>query len=54
MIQGTHNAQISQKQDERNLYAIRKTMCPPSYPHNGFVLTHALGNMSWDITCPIV
>ena len=21
-----------------------KTMCPPSYHHNGFVVTHALGH----------
>ena len=36
-------AHISQKQDERNLYAIMKTMCPLGYHHNGFVATHALG-----------
>ena len=24
---------------------IMKTMCPPSYHHNGFVATHALGLM---------
>ena len=41
----THSAQISQKQDERNLYAIMKTMCPPGYHHNGFVATHALGHI---------
>ena len=39
------NAQISQKQDEHNIYAITKTMCPPGYHHNGFVTTHALGHM---------
>ena len=22
-----------------------KTMCPPGYHHNGFVVTHALGHM---------
>ena len=22
-----------------------KTMCPPGYQHNGFVATHALGQM---------
>ena len=43
MIHYTQSAQISQKQDERNLYAIMKTMCPPCYYHNGFVATHALG-----------
>ena len=36
---------ISQKQDEHNIYVILKTMCPPSYHHNGFVATHALGHM---------
>ena len=34
---------ISQKQDERNIYVIMKTMCPAGYHHNGFVATHALG-----------
>ena len=23
-----------------------KTMCPPSYHHNGFVATHALGHIN--------
>ena len=41
----TNSAQISQKQDRRNRYAIIKTMCPPGYYHNGFVATHALGHM---------
>ena len=31
-----------EKQDERNIYVIIKTMCPPGYHHNGFVATHAL------------
>ena len=43
MIHHTQSAQISQKQDERNLYAIMKTMCLPYYYHNDFVATHALG-----------
>ena len=34
MIHDTQSAQISQKQDERNIYAIMKTMCPPGYHHN--------------------
>ena len=38
MIHNTKSAQISQKQDGRNIYAIMKTMCPPGYHHNGFVL----------------
>ena len=24
-----------------------KTMCPPSYHHNGFIVTHALGHMMY-------
>ena len=27
-----------------------KTMCPPSYHHNGFVATHALGHMMYGNT----
>ena len=27
-----------------------KTMCPPSYHHNGFVATHALGHMMYGYT----
>ena len=26
-----------------------KTMCPPGYHHNGFVVTHALGHMMYGI-----
>ena len=48
MIHDTQSAQISQKQDRRNIYAIMKTMlCPPGYHHNGFVATHALGHMMY-------
>ena len=45
----THSAQISQKQDERNIYvyAIMKTMCPPSCHYNSFVAIHALGHMMY-------
>ena len=28
------SVKISQKQDECNIYAIMKTMCPPGYHHN--------------------
>ena len=45
MIHDTQSAQISQKQDGRNIYAIMKTMCPAGYHHNGFVATHALGHI---------
>ena len=38
-------AQMSQKQNGRNIHAIMKTMCPSGYHHNGFVATHALGHM---------
>ena len=27
-----------------------KKMCPPSYHHNGFVATHALGHMMYGYT----
>ena len=53
MIHDTQSAQISQKQDERNIYIyiyiyiIMKTMCPPGYHHNGFVAAHALGHMMY-------
>ena len=50
MIHYTQSAQISQKQDERNIYVIMKTMCPPGYHHNGFVATHALGHMMYGST----
>ena len=29
------------------IYVIMKTMSPPSYHHNGFVATHALGHMMY-------
>ena len=50
MIHDTQSAQISQKQDERNIYAIMKIMCPPGYHHSGFVATHALGHMMYGYT----
>ena len=36
------------------IYAIMKTMCPPSYNHSGFVPTHALGDMKYMSTLCIV
>ena len=45
----TQNAQILQKQDGRNIYAIMKTMCPPGHHRNGFVATHALGHMIYGL-----
>ena len=50
MIHNTQNAQVSQRQDELNIYVIMKTMCPPGYRHNGFVATHALGHMIYSYT----
>ena len=50
MIHDAQSAQTSQKQDEQNIYAIMKIMCPPGYHHNGFVLTHALGHMMYGYT----
>ena len=46
----TQSAQISQKQDGRNIHAIMKTMCPPGYHHNGPVAAHALGHMMYSYT----
>ena len=37
MIHNTQSAQISQKQDGHNIYAIMKTMYHPDYHDNGFV-----------------
>ena len=50
MIDDTQSAQISQKQDECNIYVIMKTMCRPGYDHNGFVATRALGCMMYGYT----
>ena len=33
------NLTEARKQDERNIYAIMKTMCSPGFHHNGFVTT---------------
>ena len=47
----TQSAKILQKQDERNVYAIIKTMCSPGYHHSGFVATHAIGHMMYGSLC---
>ena len=47
MIHDTQSAQISQKQDRRNIHVIMKTMNPPGYQHNDFVATHALEHMMY-------
>ena len=47
MTQGTQSAQVSQKQDWRNIYAIMKAICLPVYRHNRFVATHALRHLMY-------
>ena len=32
------------------MYVIMKTMCPPTYHHNIFMATHALGHMMYRYT----
>ena len=51
VIHDIQSAQISQKQDGCNIYAIMKTMCPPSYHRNCLVTTHALGH-TWAYHVP--
>ena len=51
-IHDTQSAQILQKQDEHNTYAIMKTMCPPGYYQNGCVATLALGHMMYLVLLP--
>ena len=46
----TKSTQTSQKQYERNIGAIMKTMSPPGYHHNTFVATPALGHMMYVYT----
>ena len=50
MINDTQSARISQKQDERKIYAIMQTMCPSGYHHNRFVATHSLRHMMYGVT----
>ena len=51
MIHDTQSAQISQKQNGRNINVIMKTMCPPGYHYNGFMATQAAHGNSY-IMCP--
>ena len=51
-VHDTQSPQISQKQDEHNMYNIMKTIYLPGYHHNGFVATHALGYMMYGYTLP--
>ena len=50
MIHDTQSTQTSQKQYERNICAIKKTMFPLGYHHNSFVAIHALGHMMYGYT----
>ena len=50
MIHDTQSVQISQKQDERNIYVIMKTIYPPGYHDNGFLTTHAPGHIMYGYT----
>ena len=43
MIHGTQSAQISQKQDEYNIYVMTKTICSPGYHRSGNEAAHAPG-----------
>ena len=43
----TRSAQISQRQEGCNIYAIMKTMYSPDYHHNDFVATHVLGDIMY-------
>ena len=50
MIHDTQSAQISQKQDEPNIYAIIETIYPPDFHHNDFVATGAFGHTMYGYT----
>ena len=50
VILHTQSSQISNKQDERNTYALMKTTFSPGYHRNSFVAIHALGHMMYGYT----
>ena len=50
MILNTQTAQISQKQDGRNVSVIMKTILPPGYHRDGFVASHVLGHLMYGYT----
>ena len=50
MIHDTQIAQISQKQNGCNIYAIMKTMCPSDYHHGGSMATHAPWHIMYGYT----
>ena len=47
VVSDPRHTECSNLTEERKLYAIMKTMCPPGYHHNGFVATHALEHMMY-------
>ena len=49
MTQATQSAQISQKKDECNIYAVKRTDNVPRYYQspNGLMVTHALGHVMY-------
>ena len=50
VVSDPRHTECSNLTEERKLYAIMKTMCPPGYHHNGFVATDALGHIMYDYT----
>ena len=46
----TYCATFLEKTLNVSAYIIMKTMCSPGYLHNGFVATHALGQMMYGYT----
>ena len=50
MIHDTQSAKISQKPGGCRIYVIMKTMCPPGYNHNGFMVIYELGHMMYGYT----
>ena len=42
IYKGCSNLTEVRRTDEHNIYVTIKTMCPPSYHHNGFVANHEL------------
>ena len=45
MIHDTQSAKILHKENGCNIYVIMKTMCSSGYQYNGFMASHALGEI---------
>ena len=45
--EGSYLTPYRSKKDDRNIYGIMNTMCPPGYHQNDFVATHVLGHMMY-------